>query len=143
MTAAANAAANIAPPKRGQLLALAATTSTAFVDLTAAITVDSKSERTFCNRYLTLQAEGGDVYIALVKTASGDLDATGTSTVDGGTFAPTPEGTKECVRIPDGTGVEFLMDSESTPYKYLAYVGSASCLLRVWPSSPREIKDRR
>ena len=136
-------AVRLSPPKRGQLLALAVTTSTAWVDLTAAVTVDSKSEKTFCNRYITLQADGGDVYVALTKAASGALDSTGTSSVDGTTKAPTSEGTKECVKIPSGTSVEFLMDSETTAYKYLAFIGSASCVLRVWPSSPREIKERR
>lgn len=136
-------AVRLSPPKRGQLLVLAASTATAWVDLTAPVVVDGKSEKTFCNRYLTLQADGGDVFISLTTRFEGDLVTSGVSAVDGTTKAPTPDGTKECIRIPNGGSVEFLMDSESTAYKYLAFIASAECVLRVWPSSPREIKERR
>jgi hypothetical protein len=144
----AEAQANhVSPPKRGQLLSLAATTTTAFVDLTALVTVDGKTERTFCNRYLTLTAVGADLYVVLSQTDSGDIDETQSSAVDGTSRAPTPTADlDEAILIVDGQSISFLMESETTPYKYLAYkvvAGGGTAKLIVWPSSPREIKERR
>lgn len=145
MTTASRLAASVSMPKRGQLLALAATTTPAFVDLTAAITVDSKSERTFCNRYLTLQADGADMYLALSKTATGTIDPATASAVDGTSKAPTPDvDGEECVLLPSGQSMEILMEGPTTQYPYLTFRTSSSTgTLRVWPSSPQEMKERR
>lgn len=155
MSNASRQANYVAPPRRGQILCLAVTTSTAFVDLTTEVntklgadeiagTTQPGKERLFCGRYLTLTAEGGDVYVALSQTATGALVPATNSAVDAGTKAPTPDADlEECLLIPDGTSVQFLMDGEGTLFKYLAYIGSASCQLRIVPSSPREIRERR
>lgn len=147
MSNASLQAAYVTPPKRGQLLALAVTTSTQFVDLTTEITIaalDSRKERLFCGKYITLQAEDADVYVALSATSTGALDPTTTSAVDGTTKAPTPNvDLEECLLIPAGTSIQFLMEGETTPYKFLAYIGAAAGVLRVYPSSPRELRDRR
>lgn len=148
MSNASRQAAYVTPPKRGQVLALAVTTSTQFVDLTTEITIaalDGRKERIFCGKYLTLLAEDDDVYVALSATTTGALDPTTTSAIDGTTKAPTPDaGLEECMLIPSGTSIQFLMDGETTPYKYLAFIGAAGGgVLRVAPSSPREIRERR
>jgi hypothetical protein len=147
MSNASLQASYVTPPRRGQLLALAVTTSTQFVDLTTEVTIaalSNRKERIFCGKYLTLQAEDADVYVALSATSTGALVPATTSAVDGTTKAPTPDvDLEECLLIPAGTSIQFLMDGETTPYKYLAYIGSAAGILRVYPSSPREIRERR
>lgn len=141
-------ASYVTPPKRGQILTLAVTTSTQFVDLTTEITIaalGSRRERIFCGKYITLTAEDDDVYVALSAAASGALDPTTTAAIDGTTKAPTLNADlEECLLIPSGTSVQFLMESETTPYKYLAYIGAAGGgVLRIIPSSPREVRERR
>jgi hypothetical protein len=148
MSNAGRQAAYVTPPKRGHLLALAVTTSTQFVDLTTETTIaalDGRKERLFCGKYLTLAAEDDDVYVALSATATGALDPTTTSAIDGTTKAPTVNvDLEECMRIPSGTSIQFLMEGETTPYKYLAFIGAAGGgVLRIVPSSPREIRERR
>jgi len=135
-------AAYVTPPKKGQFMRLSVSTSTQFVDLTADVTIGSQKEALFAGRYLTLKAIGGDVYVALHTDTSGTVDSTTNTAVDGTTKAPTIDG-KEALMIADGTSVAFRMDGPTTPHKYLAYRGSASCQLEVWPSSPPEIKVRR
>lgn len=133
-------AVDIKGPKRGQLLSLTADATTRFVDLTGEATVDGKTTRPFCNKFLTLQAVGDDVYVVLVKEASGNITPGTPSAVDGATKVATP-GTAAAWLIPNGSSLDFFMESETTDYKFLAFLAAgAGGKLAIWPSSLPELR---
>lgn len=128
----ASMAAAIEPPRQGKLACVATGTSTAFWDLQAKI----GGEYLWCGRFVSLQADGADCYVALTTAAASpgnDLDPATTSEAD-------VAESECCVRIPDGQTLTLLIDGETSPWRYLAHrTASGSGLLRFWPSSKREL----
>lgn len=77
-------AAEITPPRQGEQIALASTTTTAFFDLRTPLTAVAGDQSTpFCGRFITVEAEGGDVYVAVTKgnaSPANDLNPSTTGT---------------------------------------------------------------
>lgn len=128
-------AAEITPPRQGEQIALASTTTTAFFDLRTPLTATPGDMSTpFCGRFLTLEAEGGDVYIAVTKgnaSPANDLNPATTG------IAPAAG---MCTRIAAGTSKTFWADGASSDWRYLAHrTASGTGTLRIWPSSRPEL----
>ena len=122
-------AAAIEPPFAGKVGVVATSTTTAYFDLQAEVS----GERLWCGRFLDLEAEGADCYVALTQNTSTALDpaATGTAT------APPAAG---CRRVPVGDLRMFLSPTETSAWRYLAYrTASGAGTLRIAPSSRREL----
>jgi hypothetical protein len=126
------AADGVLPPVRGGIYANQATTTTKYVDLWARRTdptTGASEQRWLTSRYLTLQADGGDVYFALVDTNAQTLNP---ATEDG------TLNTAHCIKICDGDRLDVLVPSHDTHWQYLAFrTASGTATLRLWPSSAR------
>lgn len=123
-------AAQVEPPRAGQVAVVASGTDTAWFDLQAEVS----GERVWCGRYVDLQAEGADLYVALTKTAALELDPTATGTAT----APPADG---CMMIAAGGSVTWFLPSETSDWRYLAFcTASGTGKLRLHPSSRRELQ---
>lgn len=77
-------------------------------------------------RYVSVQADGANVYFALSPTNDVALVVSGTGS----------PGATACVLIPDGQTHTFLYTAED--YRYLSYItASGTGSIRVWASSPK------
>lgn len=120
----------IEPPLAGKVGVVATSSTTAYFDLQAQVA----GERLWCGRFLDVEAETEDVYVALTQDTATALDpaATGTAT------APPAAG---CRMVPAGMMRTFLVPGETSPWRYLAYrTALAAGTLRLAPSSKRELQ---
>ena len=113
-------AASITPPVQGKNLWVFASS-----DTSAAIECHPSWNRSF----LTIEADGVDVYVAFSSDPNATVDPTATSTVAGGVI--TAVDGDECRKIPDGQERDF--DLSALPWTsddgkklYLVIVSSAS-----------------
>lgn len=123
-------AAGVLPPFAGGIYAASATTTTAHVDLHATI-VDPLTKESSPNyltgRYLSVQADGGDLYVALTS---------GTDTINpaaaGGNF-----GSTNCIKIPQDQRLDLWVPM--SVQRYLAFVtATGTATLRLWASSLKQ-----
>lgn len=130
-------AAILSPPVVGGVAAAASTTATAALDLwpsipdpyQAGVTVRSYGK----NRMVTIQADGGDIYVALSSSNAGAIDPTATSS--GFT------GATQCIRIANGQERSFLLGGSAATRYLLHRTGSGTATLRAWASSPKTAED--
>lgn len=122
MSALSNAAAVVTPPQSGKnVYAVAVTTSSVAHTLPTA-----------CKKgYLTLQADGGDIYVAFGPSTL-TIDETTTTTM-----ALEPSLTSECAKIPDGTSLSVQASMLHVDSTHIVLKGSAACTLRLTRSSGR------
>lgn len=151
----------IAPPIVAGVVALAATSTEVDVDLT---TMPGSPMNTNINQgadgfnpncighYLTLQADGGDIYVALGpslggSTGLGHLTTTQNATVGSNKITVSNNDT---IKIPNGTTLQVKLPGDwaarsdgpstgvSSPCRYLGFLCATgvSATLRMWQSSP-------
>jgi hypothetical protein len=125
-------ASNISPPRRGEIFVVATSTSTAWLDLDTSVTPLTPGAAAtpgyLYGRYVSVQADGAAVYVALTDDASTALVTTATGS----------PGTTTCVLIPDGQTLTFTIEKSDVDHRYLAYrTATGTGYLRVWASSPR------
>ena len=98
--------------------------------------------------YVTLQADGGDVYIAFGATTA-SLSAVATTAVTtiannalatsntGNGVVKIPSGTERAFKLPLGSNPSTTPWGASSPARYLAFLtASGTATLRIWQSSP-------
>ena len=123
-TPAEQQAANVTPPIPGDIdaqdwiLALDATTSAAYVDLSSYPLV--------FDRYLDVKADGAKIYVAASPVTTA-IDETAT-----GSTLTTADGASVCWPVTDGETISIRI-TDGTPY--LHFKGAASGTLRVRTSS--------
>ncbi len=126
-------AANIAPPRRGAVIALGVDTTARPYDISA-LALGGYTPHNANNRqeyvFLTLQADGGDVYFHFASATASDLDnaaaiAAGGAIAFANTYgAKIPVNTEQTLRI-DRTQDKFL----------IIETASGTATLRFWASS--------
>jgi hypothetical protein len=129
---------NNAPPVRGEVLAVAvAAAGSADVDLQDSANRPASSDRLYWqNRYVSIQADGGDLYVQFATSGAG--------------LAPDPTVTgiaaTTCVKIPADGVADFLipagtpgLPSGATDPRghWLRFYSVAGATARIWASSPR------
>ena len=128
----------VSPPRVGEILAKASSTTTASLDLKANVTPGATGAEKIIdywrNRYLSIQADGGAIYAALSGDSADTLDPTNTA---GTTAAPN---VAACILVPDGQTLSlYIPGGENSLYRYLLHrTASGTATLRVWASSPKE-----
>lgn len=128
----------VSPPRVGEILAKASSTATASLDLKANVTPGASGAEKILDywrgRYLSIQADGAAVYVALSDDSADTLDPTNTA---GTTAAPN---TSACILVPDGGTLSlYIPGGENALYRYLLHrTASGTATLRVWASSPKE-----
>lgn len=133
MSLSESQASSVLAPRKNQVVVQATSTTTAYIDLNTTITPAAPSgslaQKSFYRgRYVTIQAESADVYIALVNTTSDTLDPTATGT----------PATGGCILIPANQEKSFLLETDSGAWRYLAYrTATGTGKIRVWASSPK------
>jgi hypothetical protein len=125
-------ASNISPPRRGEIFVVATSTTCARIDLDTSVTPltpgSAATPGYLYGRYVSVQADGAAVYIALMDNNSTDIVTTATG-------SPADTG---CVLIPDGQTMSFVIEKSDVDHRYLAYrTATGTGYLRVWASSPR------
>lgn len=123
-------ASNVSPPRRGEIFVAAATSSTAWIDLHTTVTPlgGSAIANYLHKRYITVQADGANLYVALSNDATTALDSTANGV----------PGTATCVLIPDGQSQPFVLETVEAEMQYLAFkTASGTGQIRVWASSPK------
>lgn len=131
-------AALVQLPRQGLTLSVESTATTAWVDLQAEVddlNIGGRPGQPWCGCFLALQADGGDVYIALTKGAASPDNDLDVSAFSAGAGNPDVNGG---MRIPDGQVVHAWV--EAGHYRYLAHAtATGSATLRIWPSSRQEL----
>lgn len=128
---------NNAPPIRGEVLVAAvAAAGSADIDLQASANRPSGSARRYWhNRYVSIQADGGDLYVQFATSSAGaapDPTATGISAT---TAIKIPADGIADFLIPAGTAG--LPDGEADPREHwLRLYSVAGATARIWASSP-------
>ena len=126
------AAAGVLPPVRGGIYCASVTTTDKYLDLWAARTdpvTGLSVQRALTGRYLSLQAEGGDVYFQLCTESSDTV----TPTAAADDFADA-----NAIRLADGDRMDLWVPSLATKLRYLVFrTASGTATLRVWPSSSK------
>lgn len=138
-------AALVKGAETAEILPLAVSTSTVWVDLQMTAlgqnaAAGARTELIFRGRFITIQADGGDVYYALTKDSTTALlpGATGTTLPVVGACMVIKDGTKEQIFIPGaGSAPTAGPASGGPPTRYLAFVckAGASSTVRIAPSS--------
>lgn len=126
------AAAGVMPPCRGGIYCASATTTDKYLDLWATRTdpvTGQAVQRALTGRYLTLQADGGDVYFQLCTQGSDTI----TPTAAADDFA-----NANAIRLGDGDRLDLWIPSPASKLQYLVFrTASSTATLRVWPSSSK------
>lgn len=129
---------NNAPPARGAVLVAAVAAATAVnIDLEASANIPTGEKRGYwLNRYVSIQADGGDLYVQWATTDAGlDADPTATGIVD-----------TTCVKIPADGIADFLLPAGTpglpaatadTRAHWLRLYSVAGATARIWASSPK------
>lgn len=152
----------IMPPMLGGISCFAAGTSEVDVDLTKLAGSPAKSainqgaddwNPNPMGHYLTLEADGADIYVAFAATlaALGTLSTSAVTTVTAGVPAATSTATGT-IKIPNGTVMQFKLpviggaaqnnrdDADwgaASPCRFLGFMtATGSGTLRLWQSSP-------
>lgn len=126
-------------PRQGRILALASTTTTAWIDtqaeVSAAGAVSSRPGKPWCGGFVAIQADGADVYVALTTGNASPANDLNPATNSSSAASP---GTAICMKIPDGQTVHVWIEEGS--HRYLAHrTASGSGQIRLWPSSRKEL----
>lgn len=119
-------------PEQCNLMALPITTTSTIFDLNANLTAWRKGH------FLTLHADGGDVYLAFSKVNAGTVDNTIT----------TAKAVTLCWRIPSGQSQSFRLPPIDSPldtaYQYIiAKTAAGTATLRGYVSSLGQMEDVR
>lgn len=126
------AAAGVLPPCRTGVFSGAATTSEKYLDLWATRAdpvTGANVVRALAGRYLTLQADGGDVYFQLCTLNSDTI----TPSAAADDFAAV-----NCVKVAAGDRLDIWVPSPASKLQYLVYkTASGTATLRIWPSSSK------
>jgi hypothetical protein len=121
---------NVAPPVQGKVFTTVVAGPQG-VDLQLAANAPPgllgvAEKRYWSGVYVSLQADGGDIYFAFAASGAVPIQAAG------GAFAT------NCVKIPSGTQMDLLIPTAPTtgggPYRFLMLTGAGT--LRMWVSSP-------
>lgn len=125
MSSIENQASNVRPPYKGAIYVATATTTTGYVIFSSGQDpVTGETVDYFQNRYVTLQADGGDIYIALGEdtnaisptAAAGDFDAA------------------NCIKIPQDQRLDLWIPKGT--FSTLCFItATGTATLRMWPSS--------
>ncbi len=123
-------AAGVFPPFEGGIYVASASTTTAFVDLHAAVSdpfTKASIPKYLTDRYLSIQADGGDIYVALTVGTGGSLSPAAA----GGNFGAT-----NCIKIPQDQRLDLWIPV--SPLRYLGFVtANGTATLRLWASSTK------
>lgn len=151
----------IMPPINGGITCLAASTAAVTVDLTtmsgspgnqvngADVSIYGGKNVNPLGHYITLQADGGDVYIAFGDTVghlSSIANVTQVSTVTNNALVTSstanavvkiPIGTQQNFKLPVGSSPAQGVWGNSSPSRFLCFLtATGTATLRMWQSSP-------
>jgi len=119
------------PPFEGGIYVASASTTTGFVDLHATLNNEPFTKASIpkylTDRYISIQADGGDIYIALTTGTGGSLSPAAA----GGNFGAT-----NCIKIPQDQRLDLWIPV--SPLRYLGFVtANGTATLRLWASSTK------
>lgn len=128
-----NQAHNIAPARRGEIAVYTLSTATKWHSLNATVTPLGASvgvKNYWRKRYITLQADGGDIYYCFTDDNATAIDPTS---------SPDGIGTATCALVSSGTEKHILVPGVTdTALLYLALISaSGTPKARLWVSSPK------
>ena len=118
-------AANVSPPYKGAIYVATATTTTGFLIFSGdRDPVTREPVNFFQDRYISLQADGGDIYIALGNDTNPISPAAAAGDFN----------TANCIKIPQDQRLDlWIPKSMFSTLCFITATGTAT--LRIWPSS--------
>lgn len=127
------AAASLRAPLRGEILPIAITTSAKVFNVPDGLTAGQPSWK---NRYVRMQADGGDVYVQFSTGTDANVDtaAVAQEALASGRITLTPSASGNgCWKIPDGTWIDVPVPSNAQTFAAIT-TASSGCKLRTHPS---------
>ncbi len=112
---------DVAPPEQGAVL-VRVVAGPMSLDLHAGGNTPIADPTYWYAKYVSLQADGGDLYFAFAPVDTTPIDPASFAFADA------------CAEIPAGTHTDVLMPKDDVTYRYLMLAGTGT--LRMWVSSP-------